>query len=125
MAFENAEKLAKGLRDRGVVLSGLWFYINRDHGQGMMNSSAMEAAPTWYLKRDAMRRGNKITSVGYNPDVEWEGRSAADVEVCSHMPLMWVLKHPVELWEIGWEEGMSQFVRRLVVNAPDLPPEWK
>lgn len=118
----NAEKLVIGLRSRGVILSGEDFYIMRDFGQPMMNKGAGECAPTWYLHCDPTIFQRTGRNTGGDPSVEYEGRTEINVEVCSYMPLLWILKHPTEEWDIEWET-LGGF-RRLNIGVNGLPPTW-
>lgn len=120
----NAEKLVKGLQDRGVVLTGGWFHIYRDNGQPMMNKAAGEIAPTWYLLRDPMHRHGRITFPGQKPRITWEGQTIEDVEVCSNQSLVWILKHPPKEWEIYWDTLHSELDRRLSIQV-GLDPSLK
>lgn len=118
----NAEKLVEGLRSRGVKLSakGGCFHIRRDRGQPMINKAAGEAAPTWYLECNALWHGSRRVSGGEQPSVSFDGRSRDYVEVCSHMPLTWILKKSPTEWDISWCDVIRDRLNIFV----DLPPNW-
>ncbi len=119
----NAEKLVEGLRARGVQLSpkGGCFYIRRDRGQPMMNKAAGEPAPTWYLECNALWHGSRRVTGGEQPSVSFDGRHGNAVEVCSHLPLTWILKKLPTEWEISWCDVVRD---RLNIFTNDLPHNW-
>lgn len=121
MRLSSGEKLAAGLRKRGVELHGLTWQIIREPGQGMMNKAAGEIGPTWVLRCDALFHGRRAVDIGSAPTVSFDGHSVNECEVCSHMPLLWILKHPPEKWQIYWN---PDYRNQLRVEAPSLPPTW-
>lgn len=113
----NADKLLKGLTERGVRFqSPMTCYIQQNRGQGMMNKAAGEAAPTWELMQDGLFYLGRLYQSGHHPVVEFEGEVLTGV--CSHFPLGWIVRHQPSVWEL------SSYIGRLEVHVPDLPPQW-
>ena len=135
---ENTRRLVRKLLDLGVEFIGVsattrhrysdgrgreplqTLFIQRNHGQGMMNKAAGEAAPTWHLASNAGHRLGRIHSwSGGYPLLRYDGREYAGVN--SHMPLTWIVRQPLEYWSLSEAEASDA----LNVLVRDNPPHWK
>lgn len=134
---ENTRRLVRKLLDMGVEFTGQsatmynrytdrsreplqTLFILRNHGQGMMNKAAGEAAPTWHLAANAAHRLGRVDSwSGGYPLLRYNGREYIGVN--SHMPLTWIVRQPLEDWNLSRAEVSDA----LEVLVRDNPPHWK
>jgi hypothetical protein len=70
-----------------------------------------------------MWRFERVMVAGSVPNVTCPDGRVHAMEVCSHLPLEWLLKQPVSAWELEPEIDPVTG-NRLTVVAPGLPPEW-
>ena len=104
-------------------------FIQRFHGQGMMNKAFGECAFTWLLEANGMkgrrRRSNWYGGEGSRnpmivlPGEEIEGWRLESREVGSHLPLTWILRHKPAEWDVGHSDGYG-----LMIDASGIPDHW-
>ena len=121
----STKRLMAKLASRGVVFldTGSAYIIYSDKAQARMNSRAGEAAPTWYLHHEvghhALMSGESwVSSWGKAAPVEFQGKRLRGV--ASYLPLTWILKHPVDEWDL-YEHDLNHY---LWVEVAELPPSW-
>ena len=117
----NCRRLVRLLHGRGVEFEGDGtLFIRRNLGQGMMNRAGGTDAPTWELRTDAPANyDDHILYPGRGPALTFDGSRYLGLQ--SHMPLTWILRQPVEEWEIAPHE----FTGGLLVTVKTLPPHWQ
>jgi hypothetical protein len=118
---KNAERLVKKLKQLNITVHGVNWHIIRDKQTEILNQQAGEAAPTWELRADPLweTTSGRIIYNGRQPTVDIRGQRLESVEVYGFQPLTFILKTPLELWDVDLDE-----MERLLVFVNDFPESW-
>lgn len=121
--LRHADNLVAKLWKLGYIVHGPTFEIYRHHGQPMMNKAAGEAAPAWELLENPLYNTltGCIVAHGERPQVQCPDGTCRLLSVCSHMPLLHILRQPIDTWIVYIDPLIAN---RLCIETTALPESW-